>query len=55
MVLAVFGLMGPIAGALVHNIGSVIVIVMAALLLRYDCWGNDTTRSTGTFVPEAAA
>ena len=40
MVLAVFGLMGPIAGALVHNIGSVIVIVMAALLLRYDCWGD---------------
>lgn len=40
MVLAVLGLMGPIAGALVHNIGSVIVIVMAALLLRYDCWGR---------------
>lgn len=55
MVLAVFGLMGPIAGALVHNIGSVIVIVMAALLLRYDCWDDGTTRSTGTFVPEAAA
>lgn len=55
MVLAVFGLMGPIAGALVHNIGSVIVIVMAALLLRYDCWGDGTTRSIGTFVPEATA
>ena len=40
MVMAVFGLMGPIAGALVHNIGSVIVIIMAALLLRYDCWGR---------------
>lgn len=38
MILAVFGLMGPIAGALVHNIGSVIVIIMAALLLRYECW-----------------
>ena len=38
MVMAVFGLMGPIAGALVHNIGSVIVIIMAALLLRYKCW-----------------
>ena len=38
MVMAVFGLMGPIAGALVHNIGSVIVIIMAALLLRYECW-----------------
>ena len=38
MVMAVFGLMGPIAGALVHNIGPVIVIIMAALLLRYECW-----------------
>lgn len=38
MALAVLGLMGPIAGALVHNIGSVIVIIMAALLLRYECW-----------------
>ncbi len=38
MVMAVFGLMGPVAGALVHNIGSVIVIIMAALLLRYDPW-----------------
>ena len=55
MVLAVFGLMGPIAGALVHNIGSVIVIVMAALLLRYDCWDDGATRSTGPFVPEAAS
>ena len=42
MVMAVFGLMGPIAGALVHNIGSVIVIIMAALLLRHDCWGKPT-------------
>ncbi len=39
MVMAVLGLMGPVAGALVHNIGSVIVIIMAALLLRYECWG----------------
>lgn len=40
MVLAVFGLMGPVAGALVHNIGSVIVIIGAALLLSYDCWSD---------------
>lgn len=39
MALAVLGLMGPVAGALVHNIGSVIVIIAAAMLLRYDCWG----------------
>ncbi len=38
MALAVMGLMGPVAGALVHNIGSVIVIIGAAMLLRYDCW-----------------
>ena len=42
MLLAVLGLMGPIAGALVHNIGSVIVIIGAAMLMRYDCWnGSD--------------
>lgn len=38
MVLAVMGLMGPVVGALVHNVGSVIVIMGAAMLLRYDCW-----------------
>lgn len=45
MALAVMGLMGPVAGALVHNIGSVIVIMGAAMLLRYDCWrdGEDIT------------
>ena len=51
MVMAVFGLMGPIAGALVHNIGSVIVIIMAALLLRYECWpssGGDRTGPEGS-------
>lgn len=40
MILAVLGVMGPVAGALVHNIGSVIVIIGAAMLLRYDCWGD---------------
>lgn len=30
--------MGPIAGTLVHNIESVIIMI-AALLLRYECWG----------------
>lgn len=38
MVLAVMGLMGPIAGALVHNIGSVLVIIGAAMLTLYDRW-----------------
>lgn len=40
MVLAVLGWIGPVAGALVHNIGSVIVIIAAAMLLRYDCWNQ---------------
>ncbi len=34
--LAMFGLIDPIGGAFVHNIGSVIVIVYASLLLRYE-------------------
>jgi len=33
--LAVAGLLGPVAGALVHNVGSVIVIVNSALLLGW--------------------
>ena len=36
MALAVLGIIGPIVGALVHNIGSVIVIIASAMLLRYD-------------------
>lgn len=51
MVMAVFELMGPIAGALVHNIGSVIVIIMAALLLRYDCWTMEGPSESGSVVP----
>ena len=51
MVMAVFGLMGPITGALVHNIGSVIVIIMAALLLRYECWGSDCCTDPDVAVP----
>ena len=46
MIMAVLGLMGPIAGALVHNIGSVIVIIGAAMLLTYDCW-NDKGKYDG--------
>ena len=55
MVMAVFGLMGPIAGALVHNIGSVIVIIMAALLLRYDCWGSTDAAPKVPGAPAAPA
>ena len=40
VVLAVCGLMGPIVGALVHNVGSLLVIGSAAMLLHYDAWGD---------------
>lgn len=33
--LAITGLLGPVAGALVHNAGSVLVIINSALLLRW--------------------
>ena len=33
--LAITGLMGPIVGALVHNAGSVLVIINSAFLLRW--------------------
>lgn len=55
MVMAVFGLMGPIAGALVHNIGSVIVIIMAALLLRYDCWRPADGKAGASSAPASPA
>ena len=35
MILAVFGVLGPIAGALIHNIGSLIVIVFSLTLVNY--------------------
>lgn len=35
IVLAITGLLGPVVGALVHNAGSVLVIVNSALLLRW--------------------
>ncbi|ADC47711.1 heavy metal translocating P-type ATPase [Methanobrevibacter ruminantium M1] len=35
-VLAMYGMIGPIEGAFVHNIGSVIVIIYSSLLLRYE-------------------
>lgn len=36
IVLAITGLMGPITGALVHNAGSVLVIINSALLLNWN-------------------
>lgn len=34
-ILAMFGLLNPIEGAFIHNIGSVIVIIYASSLLKY--------------------
>lgn len=34
-ILAALGYLGPIGGAFVHNIGSVIVIIYSSLLLRF--------------------
>ena len=47
MALAVMGLIGPVAGALVHNIGSVAVILSAAMLLRYDPWRSGKHKNNG--------
>ena len=33
--LAITGLLGPVVGALVHNAGSVVVIINSAMLLRW--------------------
>jgi len=35
--LAIAGVLGPVAGALVHNVGSVAVIINSSLLLK---WGR---------------
>lgn len=35
IVLAITGILNPVAGALVHNSGSVFVIINSALLLRW--------------------
>lgn len=36
VVLAMTGIMGPVAGALVHNVGSVAVIISSAMLLNFN-------------------
>ena len=41
--LAITGLLGPVVGALVHNTGSVLVILNSALLLRYKSHAQNKT------------
>ena len=45
MTLAIMGLLGPIAGALVHNIGSVIVIIYSTTLINYKIPDKDYMKS----------
>ena len=51
MALAVMGMLGPVEGAIVHNVGSVFVISMAAMLLRYDPWKPGRHRVRKKFGP----
>ena len=44
--LGMMGMMSPSVGALVHNGGSIAVIAMAAMLVRYDAWSLGTGRGT---------
>lgn len=44
--LGMLGMMSPSTGALVHNGGSIAVIAMAAMLVRYDAWSLGTGRGT---------
>ena len=41
MILAILGILGPIEGALVHNIGSVIVIIYSSTLMNFHLSSKD--------------
>lgn len=45
MGLAILGLLEPIAGALIHNIGSVIVIIYSSTLINYKISGKAYKKS----------
>jgi len=45
MTLAILGVLNPIEGALIHNIGSVIVIVYSSTLTRYSLSSKDYRKS----------
>ena len=47
MILAVIAVIGPIEGALIHNIGSVIVIIYASRLINYRISPNDYRSNLG--------
>ena len=41
MFLAIFGIINPVIGALIHNLGSVLVIINSSLLLNYGINNKD--------------
>ena len=45
MIMAMLGLLDPIAGALVHNIGSVIVIIYSSTLMKFKLSRNEPEKS----------
>lgn len=45
MALAILGILNPIEGALIHNIGSVIVIIYSSTLTRYNLSSKDYRKS----------
>ena len=45
MALAIFGMLNPIEGALIHNIGSVIVILYSTTLINYRISEKDYKKS----------
>lgn len=52
VILAMTGILNPVVGALVHNAGSVVVIINSALLLNYDkrksSYNKESTKDTYT-------
>lgn len=50
IILAISGIMGPVVGALVHNVGSVAVIINSSLLLNWkNGTASDPVRMPGSF------
>ena len=45
MILAILGILNPIEGALIHNIGSVLVILHSLTLLKYDYSRKNNAKS----------
>lgn len=45
MIMAILGILNPVAGALVHNIGSVIVIIYSSTLINYKLSGKYSSKT----------